>query len=68
MKNLLVAIVTIAVNDSDTDADEVALAREHGIAYQHTKVFLKNGKQILKSPETWGRDRYLAEITQAAAQ
>lgn len=52
-------------NDSDTDADEVALAREHGIAYQHTKVFLKNGKQILKSPETWDRQRYLAEITGA---
>src|SRR3989344_3908947 len=28
-------------NDDETDDLEVALAREHGIAYQHTKVLLK---------------------------
>ncbi|MEK7556872.1 MAG: thioredoxin family protein [Patescibacteria group bacterium] len=52
-------------NDSDTDPDEVALAREHGIGYQHTKVFLRNGQQILKSPETWDKQRYLTEINGA---
>ncbi len=52
-------------NDNQTDADEVALAREFGVAYQHTKVFVKSGKQILKSPESWGKDRYLSEIAKA---
>lgn len=55
-------------NDNQTDADEKALAREHGVAYQHTKVLLKNGRQILKSPESWAKDRYLAEITKAIGQ
>ncbi len=49
-------------NDSDTDADEEALAREFGVPYQHTKVFLKNGERVLKSPETWDKARYLSEI------
>lgn len=53
-------------NDNQTDVDETALAREHGVAYQHTKVFIKNGQQILKSPETWNQDRYLTEINKTA--
>lgn len=52
-------------NDSDTDSDEVALAKEFGVAYQHTKVFLKNGQRVLKSPETWEKQRYLDEIQKA---
>lgn len=54
-------------NDGSTDADERALARQYGVAYQHTKVFVKNGQQVLKSPETWEKQRYLAEINKAAA-
>lgn len=55
-------------NDNQTDADEKALAREHGVAYQHTKVFIKNGQQVLKSPESWNKDRYLTEVTNALAK
>ncbi len=55
-------------NDSDTDADEQNLARQLGVAYQHTKVFLKNGKQVLKSPESWSKERNLSEINKALAQ
>lgn len=55
-------------NDNSTDDDEVALAREHGVAYQHTKVFVQNDTQLLKSPETWETSRYLAEINNALAQ
>lgn len=54
-------------NDNQTGNAEVALAREHGIAYQHTKVIIKNGQQLLKSPETWEQDRYPREINQALA-
>ena len=52
-------------NDSDTDSDEENLAREYGVAYQHTKVFIKNGQRILKSPESWEKQRYLDEIAKA---
>ena len=49
-------------NDNQTDNDEKNIAREFGIAYQHTKVFVKNGERILKSPESWNKERYLSEI------
>jgi thiol-disulfide isomerase/thioredoxin len=49
-------------NDNETDDAEVSLARQFGVAYQHTKVFVKNGQRVLKSPETWDKDRYLSEI------
>ena len=63
-------VVGIRINykDSDTDADEGNLARQYGIPYQHTKVFVKNGKQILKAPDNWNKARYLAEISKALAQ
>ncbi len=49
-------------NDSETDESERELAREFGVAYQHTKVFVKNGQRVLKSPEGWDKQRYLKEI------
>lgn len=52
-------------NDNETDDNERALAREHGVAYQHTKVFVKNGERVLKSPQQWSTDRYLSEIADA---
>ena len=52
-------------NDNQTDNDERNLAREFGVAYQHTKVFVKNGQRILKSPEGWDEQRYKAEISKA---
>jgi len=55
-------------NDDQTDADEKALAKQFGVAYQHTKVFVKNGQRILKSPETWDDKRYDAEINKALPQ
>lgn len=48
--------------DSDTDKDEEDLAREFGISYQHTKVILKDGKIVLKAPDSWDKERYLEEI------
>ena len=54
--------------DSDTDADETALAREFGVPYQHTKVLLKNGAQVGKYPDSWDTTRYVSEINKALAQ
>jgi thiol-disulfide isomerase/thioredoxin len=63
-------VIGIRVNykDSDTDEDEKNLARQYGIPYQHTKVFIKNGQQILKAPDGWDKARYLTEINNALAQ
>lgn len=57
-------VIAFRVNykDSDTDQDEEALAKQFGVAYQHTKVFVKNGERILKAPDGWDKDRYLSEI------
>lgn len=55
----------VSFNDNETTVEEEALAREHGVAYQHTKVFIKNGARILKSPEGWDKDRYIQEINKA---
>jgi len=54
-------IIGFRVNykDSETDAGEEALAKQFGIAYQHTKVILKDGKQVAKFPDSWDRQRYL---------
>lgn len=50
-------------NDNQTDDYEKGLAKEFGVAYQHTKVFVRDGERLLKSPETWDMDRYISEIT-----
>lgn len=57
-------VVGFRVNykDNQTDKKEEELAREFGVAYQHTKVFLKNGQRVLKAPDTWGKQKYLEEI------
>ena len=52
----------INYNDSETDENEKNLARKYGITYQHTKVFVKNGTQILKTLEEWDKNKYLSEI------
>jgi len=49
--------------DSETDDSEVKLAKKYGIAYQHTKVILKNGERVLKAPDSWDSQRYIDEIT-----
>ena len=50
--------------DSDTEKAEEDLAREFGVSYQHTKVFVKNGTRVLKAPESWSKAQYLSAIEQ----
>ena len=54
--------------DNQTDSDETALAKQFGVGYQHTKVFVKNGERVLKAPDSWNKTRYLTEINKASAQ
>jgi len=49
-------------NDNQTDDNEKSLARQFGVAYQHTKVILQAGQKILKAPDSWDTKRYLDEI------
>ncbi len=57
-------IVGFRVNYKDdfTDADEIALARQFGVAYQHTKVFVRGGTLVSKHPDGWDEARYQSEI------
>lgn len=49
-------------NDPDTDEDEKELAKQFGVTYQHTKVILKDNKQIFKEIEQWDKDRLVKEL------
>lgn len=53
-------------NDTDTDKDEEALARQFNVTYQHTKIILKNGVRFGdKHPDSWNKARYSSEIGKA---
>lgn len=49
----------IHYKDDQSTPEHNALAQQYQIAYQHTKVILKDGKQVLKSPEAWTKDKFL---------
>ena len=49
-------------NDSDTDADEKALAKQFNVPYQHTKIILKGGKGIDRSTDQWNKETFDKEI------
>lgn len=51
--------------DSETDKDEEALAKQFNITYQHTKVILKDGKEFSKSLDSWTKERFDQEIEKA---
>lgn len=57
-------IIGFRVNykDNETDNDEQVLARKFGVAYQHTKVLVKNDAVLSKHPDSWEMSRYLDEI------
>lgn len=51
-------------NDNQTTPAMSALAKQHGVAYQHTKVLIKNGQRVHKSPESWSTQDYLNAFAQ----
>jgi len=52
----------IHYNDPQTTPEHKALAQQYQIAYQMTKIILKGGEVVLKSPEPWEKDRFLEEM------
>lgn len=53
-------------NDSDTDEDEKALAKQFKITYQHTKIILKDGKEFSRSLDAWDKATFDKEINKAS--
>ncbi len=52
--------------DALTTPEHDALAQQYQIPYQHTKVVIKDGKVVLKSPEAWTADRVVSELKKFA--
>ncbi len=48
--------------DDETTPEHTELAKKYGIAYQHTKVVIKDGKMVLKSPAAWTADKVVTEL------
>jgi thiol-disulfide isomerase/thioredoxin len=49
-------------NDPDTDNDEKALAKQFNVPYQHTKIILKNGKEVFRSGDAWTAEDFSKAI------
>lgn len=49
-------------NDSETDEDEKKLAKDFSVPYQHTKIILKEGLEILRSVDQWDKGQFTKEI------
>ena len=52
-------------NDPDTDEDEKQLAKDFKVPYQHTKIFLKNGKEFSRSVTSWTLPEFKDEAYKA---
>ena len=58
-------LVAFRVNykDSDTDADETALAQKFNITYQHTHIVTNASEEILlRSQESWSKEEVKEKI------
>jgi len=52
----------IHYNDDETTAEHKALAKKYQVPYQMTKIILKDGEVVLKSPAPWEATRFLEEM------
>lgn len=57
-------VVGFRVNwqDDQTDDNEKKLSAQFKIPSQHTKIILKNAKEVLRSTESWDKDMFAQEI------
>lgn len=57
-------IVGFRVNykDPETDSDEKALADQFRIPYQHTKVIIKDGKEVARFSDAWDAATFKVEM------
>ncbi len=59
-------VVGFRVNykDDQTDSDEKALANDFTVPYQHTKIILKDGKQVFNETTQWTQEQVVETVTQ----
>lgn len=62
LKNENVVGFRVNYKDTETDEDEKKLAQQYGITYQHTKVVLKDGKQVEKTQDTWDKETLVQKL------
>ncbi|MEO6509113.1 MAG: thioredoxin family protein [Patescibacteria group bacterium] len=57
-------VVGFRVNwqDDQTDENEKRLSSEFKVPAQHTKIILKNGKEVLRTSESWDKEMFAQEI------
>lgn len=57
-------VVGFRVNfkDDNTSDAEAALASQFSVPYQHTKVILKEGKEIYRSGDQWDKEQFLTVV------
>ncbi len=60
-------VVGFQVNFKDnlTDSAEKDIAKQFAVPYQHTKVILKDGKEVLKETAQWDKDMFVSQINTA---
>lgn len=49
-------------NDNQTDDDEKALAKQFNIPYQHHKVIIKNGQEVVRDLNQWDAQTFTKTI------
>ncbi len=64
LQNANIVGFRVHYNDNAITSEEKELAKQFGITYQHTKVILKDGKQIKKDLNSWDEKKYLTELNQ----
>lgn len=50
-------------NDSDTTDDDREVANQFSIVQQHTKIILKNGKELSRTPESWDKTEFIKQMS-----
>ena len=62
LNNPNVIAYLVHYNDNEVTLEEETLAEKYGITYQHTKIILKNNEVVLKSLESWNKEKTLEEL------
>lgn len=57
-----IVVFEVHYKDDQTTDEHTALIKQYQIPYQHTKVVLKDGRMVLKSPKAWTADEFVAEM------
>lgn len=52
--------------DDLTTPEAKALAEKYSVPYQHTKVILKDGREVLKETAQWSKDEFVTQINAQA--